>query len=299
MDLFAIVNPLSGAGANPDAAAERTALLMRHFVEAGITGGVHVTERRGHATELAAGAIALGARVVLAWGGDGTINEIASVVTGTETSLAVVPAGSGNGFARDLGIPWAPGSAIDVAIRGRDRAIDAGVIDGRLFFNMAGIGVDAAIAEQFNVHGKLGRRGLGPYVRIGLRECFRYKARHYRVTLDGDSFEADALVIAFANGREYGNHIRLAPSARMDDGRLEAIIAEDRPPISRLLAARHLALGTADRAPRIIRRSVISAVVETDGEIPYHVDGEIGRARDRVEVRIRPGALKVRVPLVR
>jgi diacylglycerol kinase family enzyme len=85
----------------------------------------------------------------------------------------------------------------------------------------------------------------------------------------------------------------------MDDGRLEALVVNDRPPLSRLLAARHLALGTADRAPDVIRRSVTSADVETDGEILYHVDGEIGRARDRVEVRIHPGALKVRVPVVR
>ena len=296
MDVFAIVNPLSGAGANPDVAAERTARLMRHFVRAGITGGVHVTERRGHATELAAHAVARGARVVLAWGGDGTINEIASRVIGTPAALAIIPAGSGNGFARDLGIPWDTDAAIDVAVRGRDRAVDAGEIDGRLFFNIAGIGIDAVIAEQFNAQGKLGRRGLGPYVRIGLREFFRYRGREYRVTLDAESVTSQALVIAFANGREYGNRIRLAPNARMDDGRLEALVVEDRPPLARLLAARHLALGTADRAPRIIRRSVASAVVETDGDIVYHVDGEVGRARDRVDIRIRPGVLKVRVP---
>lgn len=296
MDVFAIVNPLSGAGANRDAAAERTALLMRRFVEAGITGGVHVTERRGHATELAANAVAHGARIVLAWGGDGTINEIASVLTGTPAALAVIPAGSGNGFARELTIPWTPDAAIDVAIRGRDRAIDAGEIDGRLFFNIAGIGVDAVIAEQFNAQGKLGRRGMIPYVRIGLRECFTYEGRHYRVVLDGEEIAAHALLIAFANGREYGNKIRLAPHARMDDGKLEALVVDDRPPVLRLLAARHLALGTVDRAPRITHRSIASATVETDGEILYHVDGEIGRARNRVEVRIRPGALKVRVP---
>lgn len=298
MDVFAIVNPLSGAGANPDAAAQRAALLMRHFVQAGITGGVHVTERRGHATELAAGALAHGARVVLAWGGDGTINEIASVISGTATSLAVVPAGSGNGFARDLAIPWDPSAAIEVAIRGRDRAIDAGEINGRLFFNIAGIGLDAVIAEQFNTHGRLGRRGLGSYVRIGIRECFRYRARHYRVTLDSEPIAADALMVAFANGREYGNRIQLAPNARMDDGKLEALVVEDRHPLSRLFASRHLALGTADRVPRMVRRSVTSGVVETDGEILYHVDGEVGRARDRVEVRIRPHVLKVRVPVV-
>jgi YegS/Rv2252/BmrU family lipid kinase len=296
MDVFAIVNPLSGAGANPDAAAQRKALLVRRFVDAGITGGVHVTERRGHATELAANAVAQGARVVLAWGGDGTINEIASVLSGTATALAVIPAGSGNGFARDLEIPWQPDDAIRVAIRGRDRAIDAGEINGRLFFNIAGIGIDAVIAEQFNAQGKLGRRGLGPYVRIGLRECFTYEGRHYKVRLDGEDIAAHALLIAFANGREYGNRIRLAPKARMDDGKLEALVVDERAPVRRLLAARHLALGTADRLPRLTQRSITSAVVETNGEMLYHVDGEIGRARDRIDVRIRPGALKVRVP---
>jgi YegS/Rv2252/BmrU family lipid kinase len=296
MDVFAIVNPLSGAGANPDAAAERTALLMRRFVEAGITGGVHVTERRGHATELAANAVAKGARVILAWGGDGTINEIAGVLTGSPAALAVIPAGSGNGFARELAIPWQPDEAIRVAIRGRDRAIDAGEINGRFFFNIAGIGIDAVIAEQFNAQGKIGRRGLGPYVRIGFRECFKYEGRHYKVTLDGEDLAAHAMLIAFANGREYGNRIRLAPKARMDDGKLEALVVDDRPPVLRLLAASHLALGTADRAPRITHRSIASAVVETDGEMLYHVDGEVGRARNRIDVRIRPGALKVRVP---
>ena len=296
MDLFAIVNPLSGAGAHADAATERSALLLRRFAAAGIRGVVHVTERRGHATELAARGVAQGARVVIAWGGDGTINEVASVLTGTSTALAVIPAGSGNGFARELGLPWKPDAAIDVAIGGRDRTIDAGEIDGRLFFNIAGIGVDAVIAEQFNEQGRLGRRGMGPYIRIGLRECFRYEGRHYAVTLDGERIAARALLIAFANGREYGNRIRLAPRARMDDGKLEALVVDDRPPVLRLLAARHLALGTADRAPRITHRSIASAVVETDGEILYHVDGEIGRTRDRIEVGIRPGALHVRIP---
>src|SRR5258708_17092588 len=183
MDVFAIVNPLSGTGANPDIAAGRVALLMQHFVAAGITGTVYLTERRGHAVDLASVAIAQGARTVLAWGGDGTINEIGSVVAGTSTALGIVPAGSGNGFAAELGVPWQPADAIDVAIHGRDRMIDAGELDGRLFFNIAGIGFDAVIAEQFNARG-IGNRGMGPYVRIGIRETFRYQAGTYRVTLD-------------------------------------------------------------------------------------------------------------------
>lgn len=295
MDVFAVVNPLSGAGANPDVARQRVAMLMQRFAAAGITGGVHVTERRGHAAELAAAAAGQGARVLLGWGGDGTINEMGSVVAGTRTALAMVPAGSGNGFAGELGIPRDPAAAIDVAIYGRERTIDAGELNGRLFFNIAGIGFDADIAERFNAQGQ-GRRGLGPYLRIGLRQAFRYKCETYRVRLDDEPLESRALLIAFANGREYGNGLRLAPNARVDDGKLEALVVEDRPPLARLWTSRHLALGTSHNAAGVVTRSIASASVEADCNILYHVDGEIGRADGRIDVRIRPGVLKVKVP---
>ena len=295
-DVFAIVNPLSGAGANPDVAATRVALLTRRFEAAGVSGAVHLTERRGHAAELAAAAVARGVRTVLAWGGDGTINEVGSILAGTSIVLGIVPAGSGNGFAAELGVPWQPSDAIDVAIKGRDRQVDAGEIDGRLFFNIAGIGFDAVVAEQFNLRGTLGHRGMGPYVRIGIVETFRYRAATYRVTLDGEEIVSNALVIAFANGREYGNRIRVAPQALVDDGKLEAVVVEDRGPFSRLWTGRHLALGTADQAAGVRLRSIVSARVESDREILYHVDGEVGRAQGSVDVRIRPRLLKVKVP---
>ena len=295
MDVFAIVNPLSGAGANPDVAAARVALLTQRFAAAGVDGTVHLTERGGHAAELASAAVELGVRIVLAWGGDGTINEVGSIVAGTSSALGIVPAGSGNGFAAELGIPWQPSDAIEVVINGRDRQVDAGEINGRLFFNIAGIGFDAVIAEQFNLRGSLGNRGMRPYVQIGIRETFRYRASTYRVTLDGEEIVSNALVIAFANGREYGNRIRVAPQALVDDGKLEAVVVEDRGPLSRLWAGRHLALGTADRAARVRLRSIATARVETDGEILYHVDGEVGRANGAVTVRIRPRLLRVRV----
>jgi YegS/Rv2252/BmrU family lipid kinase len=295
MDVFAIVNPLSGAGANPDVASERVALLTQRFAASGTDGSVHLTRHRGHAAELATMAVAQGARTVLAWGGDGTINEIGSVLAGTSAALGIVPAGSGNGFAAELGVPWHPPDAIDVVIHGRDRLVDAGELDGRLFFNIAGIGFDAVVAEEFNARGTIGNRGMGPYVRIGIRQMFRYRAGTYRVTLDGDEFVSNALVIAFANGREYGNRIRLAPQALVDDGKLEAVVVEDRGPFSRLWAGRHLALGTADKVARVVVRSIESARVETEGDILYHLDGEVGLAHGAVTVRVRPGVLKVRV----
>jgi len=294
-EVVAIVNPLSGAGATPGVAEHRVALLRAKFTAANVAGSVHLTERRHHAGELARAALGAGARMVIAWGGDGTINEIGTALAGTSTVLGIVPAGSGNGFAHEIGVPTIPDAAIDVALHGRDRPIDAGELEGRLFFNIAGIGFDAVVAEQFNLQ-TLGRRGMVPYVRIGLRETFRYRATRYRIRLDDEELVSDALLIAFANGREYGNKILLAPHARMDDGKLEAMVVGDRSPLARLWSGRHLPLGTADKAPGVICRSIQSARVEAEGELLYHLDGEIGRAQGSVTVRIRPRALTVRVP---
>jgi YegS/Rv2252/BmrU family lipid kinase len=294
-NVVAIVNPLSGAGAHPDAASRRVALIESRFAAAAVAGSVHVTTHAGHARELAMRAAADGADLVVAWGGDGTINEVAGAIAGTPTVLGVVPAGSGNGFANELGIPREPARAIDAALAGATRAIDVGEIDGRLFFNIAGVGFDAAVAEQFNAC-EQGRRGLGPYLRIAVTQAFRYRSRRYRIELDGEVVETTALLVAFANGREYGNGMRLAPRASMEDGLLEAVVVKDRSAAMRLWHARHLVLGTADRAPGLTRRSIRTAAIEGDGPMTYHVDGEIGRAHGTVSVRVRPAALRVRVP---
>lgn len=137
---------------------------------------------------------------------------------------------------------------------------------------------------------------MGPYVRIALQEAFQYRGRRYRITLDGDSLTTDALLIAFANGREYGNRIEIAPSAVIDDGCLDAIILEDRSPLRRLWHARHLALRHIERAPGVLVRRIKAATVEADEDILFHVDGEMGRAGGVVHVRVRPGELTVRVP---
>ena len=293
-DVVAIVNPLSGTGASPDVARRRIALLEERFAAAGLQGTVHLTERSGHARDLASRALDQGAALVIAWGGDGTINEIASTLAGSSTPLGIIPAGSGNGFANALGLTPDPVQAITTALGGRNRTIDGGEFDGRRFFNIAGTGFDAAVAEQFNRQAQ-GRRGLLPYVRLAAIQLWRYQGRQYRIVLDGREVHSRALLVAFANGREYGNHICLAPGARLDDGLLEAVIVEDRPPLSRVWSCRHVAMGRIERTPGITISGVKSASIEADGEIVYHLDGEIGRARDRVEVRVLPGALTVRV----
>jgi len=295
-NVVAIVNPLSGAGANPEVAAARVALLDARFAAAAVNGHVRMTEGRGHAHEIATAAVANGAAIVIAWGGDGTINEVGHALAGTDTALGIVRAGSGNGFARNLGIPTAPEGALDVILHGTDRRVDVGQVNDRSFFNIAGFGFDAAIATRFNAC-EQGRRGLWPYIRIGSNQAFSFRASRYRLTLDNEPFDSRALMVAFANGGEYGNGLRLAPHARLDDGRLEAAVVGDRGALARLWTARHLALGSAGRAGGVTWRSIERAQIEAvEGPLTYHLDGEPIVGEGRTEIRLRRSALRVRVP---
>jgi diacylglycerol kinase (ATP) len=288
-----IINPISGAGADPHAAGRRVAQVEASAAERGLGAVVRVTERAGHAVELAAAAVTAGASSVIVWGGDGTFNEASGALIGTGIPVGLVPAGSGNGLARALGMPWDPATALAVAFDGRPRPIDAGRMAGRPFFNIAGIGFDARVAALFNRRAA-GTRGGWPYIAIGVREGCRYCALDYDVRMDDDSRRYRALLIAFANGREYGLGARIAPDARLDDGLLDAIIVEERGILKRFWDARHLAKGTAHLAPLVTTRPVRRATIETPGDIEFHVDGEPGVAKDRIDVEVLPGALVIR-----
>jgi YegS/Rv2252/BmrU family lipid kinase len=296
MSIVAIVNPMSGAGLDPNVAGQRVAMIRDELQRRKLDATIQLTERSGHGRQLAAAAAAANIDLVIVWGGDGTVNEVGSGLAGSRTALGLIPAGSGNGLAGALGIPRAPQAALATILDGRTSAVDVGMLGDRPFFNVAGIGFDAHIARLFNQRTR-GQRGQLPYIVLGIREGFRYAGQRYSIMMDDDSqpIVQHALLIAFANGREYGMGMQIAPGAKLDDGLLEACIVEDRHVLARFRDARHLASGTVDRAPRIILRPVTRAVVETDGDIEFHVDGEPGVAHGRLDVTIRPGALMVRM----
>ena len=297
MRIVAIVNPISGRGMSSETAADRIAMIRAALDRRGLDGSVVLTERAGHAREIASRAVEAAADLVLTWGGDGTVNEVGSALAGSSTALGLVPAGSGNGLAGGLAIPREPNAAIAAALDGRVRAVDVGQLNDRAFFNVAGLGFDAHVALLFNQRPP-GRRGPLPYVMIGFREGVRYAGLTYNITLVDDHRTTTtvhrALLVAFANGVEYGMGMQIAPAARLDDGLLDCCVVEDRPVLSRILHARHLLRGKIARAPRLLMRTVRSATVEADRDIVYHVDGEPGVAGKRLVVTVRPGALRVR-----
>jgi diacylglycerol kinase (ATP) len=286
--LSIIVNPLSG-GASPEEGRRRASTAASVLHATGVAGEVFVTERRGHARELAQAAVRRGDSLVLAWGGDGTVNEVASSLVGTRTALGIVPAGSGNGLARELRLPTAPRRAIEAALGGTPRAIDAGELGGRWFFSVAGIGFDASVAAAFDRDAR-GRRGFSTYVRITARELWRYRCADYRV--DGVAARG-ALLITFANSAQFGNGARIAPGATIDDGRLDLVVFEERTRAATLRGLPALFTGHVAAVRGVSIRQVTHAVVECEAAMAFHVDGEPVVGGTRLEARVHPGALLV------
>ncbi len=268
-------------------------LLVAEQVDAEIL----ITAHAGHAAELARGAVDRGARVVVAWGGDGTVNEVATALVGTSAALAVIPAGSGNGLARMLGMPSNAVRAIGRILNGTDRAIDVGEIDGHPFVNVAGVGFDAHIAAAFAAIGRA-RRGFLRYGAIVLRQLRSYESRTYTVLLDplDDRVTTThrAFLLSFANGRQWGNGAIIAPSAELDDGALEAVVVEDRGRGVVLRSVPRLFAGTIESAPGVSICRIQSAVIRSDGPVLYHADGEPYVGGSSIQVSIRPRALQLR-----
>jgi YegS/Rv2252/BmrU family lipid kinase len=287
-----IINPISG-GASAAQAQARVALA------ASVAGAhdeqidVFVTERGGHARALATAAIASGARLVIAWGGDGTLNEVASALAFQPVPLGLVAAGSGNGFARELQIDPRPERAIADAIGARPRVIDLGEIDSRLFVNVAGCGVDAYVAAEFAKRGP--RRGLGGYVAVTARALRTYVPATYTITTDEGRRLSKAILVTVANSAQFGNGARVAPRALLDDGLLDLVIFEERARWRTICQVPRLFDGTVERIPGCSIRPIKEATIESGQPMVFHVDGEPVQGGTQLKVRVHPAALHVAV----
>jgi diacylglycerol kinase (ATP) len=291
-----IINPISGTGGRMRVARERAERAAALLAARQIVGDVFITERPGHAHELAVAALRNGAAHVVAWGGDGTVNEVASALAFRDATVGVIPGGSGNGLARELGIPFDPARALIVALDGRERRIDAGELDGRLFFNIAGIGLDARVAHHFAANG-LVRRGFRRYLAVTARELFTYQPDVHTVVADGRTLRVRALLIAIANSRQYGNGALIAPAARIDDGKLDVVVVAARSPLAALVRMPQLFRGDIARVPGVTMTTAADIQVTSAQPVLYHVDGEPYAGAAALTARSWPAALRVAVPV--
>ncbi|MBQ3700378.1 MAG: YegS/Rv2252/BmrU family lipid kinase [Prevotella sp.] len=214
-----IVNPISGTHSKEEIPKLIDELLDHTRFE----HEVCMTEYRGHATELAKACAEKGDDIVVAVGGDGTVNEVARSLVHTDTALGIIPCGSGNGLARHLCIPMDLRKSINIINQCQIEAFDYGVINDLPFFCTCGMGFDAFISLKF---AEAGKRGPITYVENVLKEGLKYKPETYEIVDDNGSTRYKAFLIACANASQYGNNAYIAPGATMKDGEMDVIIME-------------------------------------------------------------------------
>lgn len=232
--------------------------------------------------------------VVYAVGGDGTVHEIAKRLIGRQLALGILPTGSGNGFARHVGLPTVPRNALLACRGGRIVTIDTAEVNGRPFVGVMGVGFDAFIADRFAASTT---RGMRTYVREGLRGYVNYEPLEYELTIDGVTFTRRAFVIAVANSSQYGNNARIAPLASLQDGVLDLVVIESASLLRAPLLLARLFAGTLHRSRAVHAVQGRSITIRRPSPGPAHLDGEpVGDLGQTLEIRVRPLSLRVLVP---
>lgn len=248
------------------------------------------TEYAGHASQLAAAAVHDGVDVVVAIGGDGTINEIARSLVHTDTALGIIPCGSGNGLARHLRIPMEPKAAIDIINRGEQLCIDYGKINNIPFFCTCGVGFDAFVSLKFADSGK---RGLLTYLENTLHESLTYQPETYEIENEEGTVVHQAFLIACGNASQYGNNAYITPQASLMDGLMDITIIEpftvlDVPSLSFQLFNK-----TIDQNSRVKTMRAKKIKIHRAQEGVLHFDGDPLMAGKELEVEIIPKGLRV------
>ena len=281
-DITFIINPISGTHSKDEIPSIIETMLDKEQ----FNYELRFTEYAGHAAEIALECTENGRDIVVAVGGDGTVNEVARSLTHTHTALGIIPCGSGNGLARHLCLPMDSKKAIEIINACKIEDFDYGIINGQPFFCTCGMGFDAFISLKF---AEAGKRGPITYVENVLKEGLKYKPETYEVEDETGAKKYKAFLIACANASQYGNNAYIAPGATMKDGEMDVIIMEpfdvlDAPQIAADLFMKTLGNNSkikTFRAKEIhIHRKEPGAIhfdgdpIMTDADIDVHIEHE-------------------------
>jgi len=249
------------------------------------------TEYAGHAINLSKDAVTDNVDVIVAVGGDGTVNEVASQMINTSSTLGIVPLGSGNGLARHLGIWLNIEKSIELINRYNTSIIDTALVNNKPFVSIAGVGFDAFVADRF---AKGPRRGFLGYFQIIANEYLNYIPKKYKITFeDGKKITEKALFIAFANSNQFGYDTTIAPNATLKDGLLDVCIVK-KPQIFRIpMIASLLLLRRVDISPLVNIVKSSSLVVNCEHNTIVNIDGEAINIGKRLNIKINPLSLKI------
>lgn len=251
---------------------------------------IAITQYAGHASEIATKAKDDGVDVVVAVGGDGTVNEVARAIVHSNTALGIIPCGSGNGLARHLLLPLNVRKAIDVINRGEVRQLDYGIINGYHFFCTCGMGFDAFVSMKF---AEAGKRGPITYVENVLREGLKYKPETYTIEDDNGTLQYKAFLISCANASQYGNNAYIAPQASMSDGLMDVIIMEpfdvfEAPQISIEMFSK-----TLDKNSKIKTFRTRHLHIHRDKPGVIHYDGDPVMTGADIDIELKPKGINI------
>lgn len=284
-----IVNPKAGTNLQKHIRQS----VDRHLDHRRFIYGIWHTEKAGHAAELAQRAREEGYEIVVAVGGDGSINEVASALLHTDVAVGMIPAGSGNGLAMHLGY----GRDIDKAVRKLNtatvRTIDCGLLNGHPFVNLAGIGIDGLVAKRMK-GSRL--RGFIPYFVRSIASGLAYKARYCTIETEDRKIREKCFVITVANGPMYGYNFQIAPDARLDDGLFSVVLFRDVPRWHYFAAIPHSLKGKIYEAGFVEHFSARRVKIVSEGSNFVHIDGESIEMPGELNFEMAPMALKVLVP---
>jgi len=280
-----IINPKSGTGKQQIFLE----VLSKTFGNTHTKYDTVYTERPGHATELSKVA-SKQYTMIVAVGGDGTVNEVARGLIGTKCILGIVPVGSGNGLARHLRIPMKINEALEIILEQKTQLVDTATINGEHFVNVAGIGFDAHIAHMY---AKTDKRGPIPYVKMATLEFQKYKSQYYEVQIEGRVHKLKAFLISFANSAQFGNNAYISPHAIINDGLLDVCLMSDFPKVEAGQLAIKLFNKRMDKSRymNIVRGTHI--IVKAKDDMLGHIDGEPIHLSNEIEIKVNPGTLEV------
>ena len=281
-----VVNPISGTQSKEDFPSLINSLLDTER----FTYEIRFTEYAGHAAIIARDAAAKGIDIVAAVGGDGTINEVARSLVHTQTALAIIPCGSGNGLARHLSIPIDIRKAIGIINQNKIESFDYGIINDLPFFCTCGMGFDAFISLKF---AEAGKRGPVTYLENVLKEGLVYRPETYEVEDESGTKKYKAFLIACANASQYGNNAYIAPGATMQDGELDVIIMEPFNALDAPQVAADLFMKTLTNNSKIktFRTKRLHITRQEPGAI--HYDGDPIMTGKDIDVHIEPQGIRI------
>ena len=284
-----IINPKSGFNKNPHRILRWIDTMVK---PSGIAYDICYTKKPGDATSLAEEAVDQGFNIVAVVGGDGTINEVGRALFHSDVTLAVIPAGSGNGFARNFKIPLKQQQAIKLLLNPRIIPIDIGKINDHYFFNVAGFGLDAHISESFE---KFAVRGPLSYFWVGVRAFFDFRPEKVTIKFDQQKIETSPLVVSVVNAPEYGNGAIISPRAKPDDGFLDLTILDRMSFWKAVANLIRLFNGTIDQVADFHSYPVTSLEIDRSAPGPIETDGNPHHEGTHLKIEIIPKSLQVLV----